>query len=691
MAGAADEGRYPVTNGLAWHGGMHLVAPGNAEVRAIADGVVAYVRSPTARNTNVDDPLNYQTGAGVSGWTSDGCVIIRHDTEIGNGVSATVRYFSIYMHLEEIPATVIAARAIYRKESLGRAGYINGQTGRIHCEVICDDANLQRLVGRTTGNLALTAHGRVDALYGDIYFALPVGTQIFAAAPATPAAAMPAPAYTTDTALFVGIRYDGDAHLTTYQDNGEVVGTVSVDDDFEYTLNQASKDLCPLSPNAAFELMRYGRVIGTDVLNPANSAHWRRIAYPGGRGYVNLAPDGIRKFSDADFPHWKRWSLVDDSADLDSRMDAAVIRRLLDADGDGIITPEQARAQLGSAAIQTTLQHVICKTPTEWNAATIDARWGWLKTATPEHPDPLEEADFALLKAHISKLCFWAEANLGIDANHWHFNPKEFVGHFRKCAWYSAPEMAQCIPRRSGATTILWATASARATTHKNSLNLFFGKYLGSKRTRHVHALAQVYIETGFLGLNCEGGTGHGKDYGAFYGRGYMQLTWAMNYDAYGKFRGLANQAHPTYADNRITTTSLHMWQAEGENRRWSPRYDPAVVEDLMHGAESSGFFWISKSFAGRKNINRPCDIGVTPAAVGYICWLVNGGGNGYTNRQEYAAFLKNVLLDEVLLSGSAIHRYPALTPALKNVGHYPPGDPPCNQQLTVHYDRQRP
>ncbi|MDO8653131.1 MAG: type VI secretion system Vgr family protein [Undibacterium sp.] len=40
----------------------------------------------------------------------------------------------------------------------------------------------------------------------------------------------------------------------------------------------------------------------------------------GGQGVVNLAPANINKLSDADFPYWRGWTLVDDTADLDIRM-----------------------------------------------------------------------------------------------------------------------------------------------------------------------------------------------------------------------------------------------------------------------------------------------------------------------------------------------------------------------------------
>lgn len=78
-------GHYPVSNKLAWHGDLHLSAPtggnGREPVRAIADGTVVYVRQPTARPA--DAAARDAHPLGYNGWTDDGCVVIRHDIEIG--------------------------------------------------------------------------------------------------------------------------------------------------------------------------------------------------------------------------------------------------------------------------------------------------------------------------------------------------------------------------------------------------------------------------------------------------------------------------------------------------------------------------------------------------------------------------------------------------------------------------------
>ncbi|NMM37735.1 MAG: hypothetical protein HHJ09_09480 [Glaciimonas sp.] len=61
---------------------------------------------------------------------------------------------------------------------------------------------------------------------------------------------------------------------------------------------------------------------------------------------------------------------------------------------------------------------------------------------------------FCCAKKYIAKLCFWEEANLVIDANHWHFDPREFIRQFRKCGWLAEEDIVKVIrktfPKKNG-------------------------------------------------------------------------------------------------------------------------------------------------------------------------------------------------------------------------------------------------
>jgi murein DD-endopeptidase MepM/ murein hydrolase activator NlpD len=126
VEGLPGDGAFPLSFNLGWHGGAHLTAPMNREtaepVRSIADGIIVFKRSPTQRNNDDKRPLNYREG-----WTDDGCVVIRHQTDIGVGNDASkIIFFSIYMHLSTVAAQIRTGAKVRRKDILGQAGQIYG-------------------------------------------------------------------------------------------------------------------------------------------------------------------------------------------------------------------------------------------------------------------------------------------------------------------------------------------------------------------------------------------------------------------------------------------------------------------------------------------------------------------------------------------------------------------------------------
>lgn len=531
-------GNYPVSMEMGWHGGMHLVAPNGADghalpVRAIADGTVVFVRQPTQANDKHDDPLNYGAPEGARCWTSDGIIVIRHDTEIGANAQdqpVSVTFYSVYMHLDAIRGTVAPHRQIYRKDEIGEAGFIYGQPHRIHFEVFCDDANLQRLVGRTTGDLPLDRDGRSDVVFGELYFHLPAGTPVYGEKPLpnNPVAHRQPPAprrgaqlppitplqptHTTNLAFVIGLRYAhgegadghrGDATVTTYRIDGSTEGAALTEPDSEYNLYRDATEIANAypaatrpAPSAVLELLRFGRVINTahESLTPPNVPHWRQIRYPGGSGWVNLNGTTVHKFSDADFPHWKQWRLIDDSADQDSRCDPATILAWFDSNQNGHVDANEATAGFATATIRAKLEHTICKFPTEWSAATLDARWAWLKMSTEENPTPLTDEYFAKFKAHASALCFW-DGVAGLPPAPWRFHPTRFIETFRRCGWLSENNLRRIYPN----------TPAEVRSRYRNALNQVLGRYGLNVPLRASHFFGQGLVETMGLRLMVEG------------------------------------------------------------------------------------------------------------------------------------------------------------------------------------------
>lgn len=425
------------------------------------------------------------------------------------------------------------------------------------------------------------------------------------------------------------------------------------------------------------EMLRFGRTINTSQEGAVTEAvpYWCRISYPGGgTGWVNLNRATVRKFSDADFPDWCGWTLIDDAGDGDSRCDSKVIRGWLDRDADGSITVAEASSVLADGEIARKLSRSVCKFPSEWDAQTIDARWNWLKTETPENSEPLTEADFQELRGHIAALCIDATA---LHDAKWHWHPLEFMRQFRKCTWFSLDELCQLLPRHLSRNLrapppITWQTVTDRLRPYFVHLNTTMRKFSIVSRQRQTHFLAQTYIETALWRTMTELGKAHQQRrrdgtlywpapamqyYQAFFGRGAMQLTWAGNYDDYGKYRAFPQVgANYRYADERMSHTSTHYW-ADPRDRRgvvvqqarvWFPRFDPNdIASNPFYACDSAGYYWASKNTGGgRKSINRTADQGITSDAVGRASVLVNGGGYGFAERQSYAAYIDRYLGD---------------------------------------------
>ena len=710
-AEASGEGLFPVGAHFEWHGGVHLVAPAAAaggavqNVRAIADGTVVFVRQQTDA-TSPTDPLNYG-----GGYTSNGTVVIRHDTEIGvdaNGAAVAVRFYSVYQHLHGIKPTVVAGRAIYRKTEIAQAGHIYGQPNKFHLEICCDDANLRRLVGRASGVLDTAHDGRTDVFFGESYLMVPAGENIYPSKPLpnsvaamtsvppahhggpTTTAAL-APSGTTGEPLVIGLRFAngmgtpghlGDVTVTSYRPDGTPVGQPLVEAEFEYQMfsnARKASEAYPATgrptPAAVYELLRFGRVVGPDALTPTDVPHWREIAHAGGRGWINLNKAAIRRFSDADFPAWAGWQLASDDTDGDARCDSATVQAAVFGSGASAVTPsaDHAATQLHSDAVKARLRKLIAKFPSEWDASTVEQRWTWLQTSTPQNPTPLDAPNFARFKAHATALCF---ALPELFEAQWCFDPREFIRHFRQSSWLTLNELAQMMPRRVIPTTgapsnTAWAVAHGRFTPYAPSLNKVLRRYGFVSAARRAHLLAQSYTETAMWFTMEEFGTGHPSRrrdgtthwaapateyYNVFYGRGMMQLTWANNYDAYGTFRALPPAPGGHYHDPRITATSTHYFgDPRGANGHmaaplpWAPRYDPGIIAtDAFAACDSGAFYWISKNTGQNAlNIDRVADRGVDETTVGRASVLVNGGGYGYAEREAFAPFIMRYIGDD--------------------------------------------
>ncbi|MDE2402277.1 MAG: hypothetical protein KGL90_11490 [Burkholderiales bacterium] len=691
----ANEGRYPVStlntsHGPVhrWHGGIHVIG-GGEPIRAIADGVVVayrFARSP-------------ETYEGLGQYDTS-FVLIRHATQTGEHTE--VGFYTLYMHLasrssllpdrfqqlsewlrQASPGPSVQRPTnlrVWRKDVLGFAGVLYDREA-CHVEVFATDAGL-RAFWRDSTSVTQGA-GSAD-FYGDAHFVIPANRDFAVRHPRAAENgahridfpgnidfALPEGAAGQNALpLCVSVKLEqGRRVATTYVAGADgsysQLGAPVVQDNYEYELFRLATALYPDCPSAGLEWLRFGRVLGTDVTT--RNENWQLVRYSAtAMGYVDLAPDAIAKLSDADFVHWQGWEKREEGQTANA--------------GDGICDDQRTitLCQGADEASRVKVRHLVCKAPSEWDAADLEARYGHLR----EPGQPLAEADsWQKFVEHVQKMAFWADAGLG-DRSIWHFHPMQFVRHFRKSAWLSLSELSQLMPRypyydrvgnqyrahTNGPATVYQITNNAariRIERYVLPLNEAMRKYHIQSRHRQAHFLAQVFLETDRWKTMREYGSGApnpgipmAQYYGPFYGRGILQLTWLSNYVIYGDFRsaGALPNHSGNYSDQRITGQTIHWSGDPGSNgslqARWSPRFDPDVIASSAHNAcDSGGFFWASKFVGGgRYNINSVTDAGIDAAAVGRVCVLVNGGGNGYMERQGYAAYLFRLLTDDVSL-----------------------------------------
>lgn len=575
---------FPVNTGQSWHGGIHLSSNSSDPIRCIADGKVISLRQPDSAKSNIP-PLNY------NGTTDYAYVLLKHETEIGSGDEGKIVYYSLYMHLSNIDNGVQPGKMMYRKDVIGTAGMVDNQHA-IHFQIFCDDDNIAKITGRRTPELDLAKNGRTDVVYGDIHFYIPAGAAVYEIIPDDVTLSTNDPVRKTRVDLFVTMSFDkGSCTMVTrvvdafYSSIGDPL--VNADgSDYEYNLYTYAKSFYPLSPSAGYELLRFGRVINTEyeVLSPIDAPLWRTINVPDGKGVVNLADRNVKVFSDGDFPHWTGWRLVDDDTDSNSQCHSPTILCRLDSD----------------------LSRMICHFPQEWDEGTVNSRFEWLKSPNDVLSKPMTECDLNLLTNHGKALCL--EENALPSGRMWHFEPRQFIAHFRKCGWMGENDMIRLVrrnesvqlsPSLSKTTLVDWLTNEGvnsdgeviRPSNIKNILPKTLNKYNITTPLRIAHFMGQMARETGRFNFFVESGnasyfnryepgTTEGRKVGntqtgdgiRFKGRGTVHLTGRSNYTHYSQYR---------YGSDSLYFTD------EPNNKL------PAT--DAYSACDAGGYYWASK------------------------------------------------------------------------------------------------
>lgn len=379
---------FPVNGVESWHGGIHITHTDTGALanplRAVADGVVVWANYPAPSEKRDAKPLNYD------GATDNGCVLIRHEMLIGEEPVPCV-FYSLTMHMKQVRSEIQdkAGFRVRRGQVIGTTGMVSGRNA-YHFQICCSSDMLKMLCGRDHGNLDVSAPGRAKPVYGHRYFLLPEGTVIYAGS--TPYGLSASPCCITTKALYVIHEGTKTRALHKAGDDYQPVGETAIAVDY----------ICEPTPA---------------VSGHKTYSEWLRVACPDGEGWVDVSSPTVKTWTDADFPDWAGWTLVDDDATPDSQCNSATIKK--------------ARGKQ-----DTDFTRFICQFPLEWDFATFDTRFSWLKASNDSLPEPMSEESYTALKEHAKALSFFDKLPVDIQQELtglvWHFDPRGLMIQLQK-------------------------------------------------------------------------------------------------------------------------------------------------------------------------------------------------------------------------------------------------------------------
>lgn len=379
---------FPVNAVESWHGGIHIPHTDTGALanplRAVADGVVVYANYPAPTEKRDTKPLNYD------GATDNGCVLIRHEILTGEDPVACV-FYSLTMHMKQVRPEIQDKPGVIvrRGQVIGTTGMVSGQNA-YHFQLCCSSDMLKMLCGRDHGSLDVSAPGRTKPVYGHRYFLLPEGTAIYQGS--TPYGLSKFPCCVTAEALYV--IHEGAKTRTLHKvgDDYQPVGETAIAVDY----------ICEPTPT---------------VSGHKTYSEWVRMAYPGGEGWVDVSSPAVNTWTDADFPDWAGWTLVDDDTTPDGQCNSATVKK----------SQEKQDADFA---------RFICQFPLEWDFASFDTRFSWLRAPNASLPEPMNDESYAELKEHARALSFFDK--LPVDTQKelmglvWHFDPRGLMIQLQK-------------------------------------------------------------------------------------------------------------------------------------------------------------------------------------------------------------------------------------------------------------------
>jgi predicted chitinase len=586
-------------------------------------------------------------------------------------------------------------KKVYRKDMLGYVGQHQG-VRHLHFEIFMADADFTAWFDQDGHKVQLGEKNPVQPTssdyWGHSYFVIQ-GPKDFVQQPAgmdeTWFPRLPGGSIGKDDTLYVEAWFNqGRRYTRAWIDRGSSGNVTLLTSDpvadpydngtdshhnpkrYEYDLYDRAMALYPACPSDGYEMLRFGRILSDHpTLTAAVCATWIAVPFDenGTLGYVNIAPDAIKKLSDADFPFFTGWQKVDgDNTPFNDagRCDYASLCGLTgiqdslpsaqpletDPNNNNEVNLQLASYVQNTNGVDEKLRGMVFKARSEWDLSNNEERYkdlndpyGFFGKQKDTNPDGYTKfTDF------LSKFQFLDKTPLA-GKELWFFHPLAFIRHFRKCEWLSATEIAQCVPRsmlslhgtQFVSSSHPWRNAAKQGSAWESDLNAALRKYrISSTKERTTHFLAQLMEESGWLQAVREY---HGEDrpYNPYYGRGLIQLTKKPNYDKYGDFKKFPTD--PTVP-------------AKFVGLRWNPDVQLADTNSVFNRhncADSAGLYWTCRAMTAiGANTLKTTDEGglkietATQASKSTNGNVANQNINGLEHRLQSFVYIKYILLD---------------------------------------------
>ena len=216
-------------------------------------------------------------------------------------------------------------------------------------------------------------------------------------------------------------------------------------------------------------------------------------------------------------------------------------------------------------------------------------------------------------------------------------------------------------------TSIFYADNCNLDDKSKNSfiteLNKTLKKYEINTCIRKVHFLAQIYLETDKLKTTLEYASGSGYNPGVhddainngntqsgdgpkYKGRGLMQLTWKNNYQLYKGYSGIdvITNYEKVSDELKIAIDSAGWYFKQGKRLSSGDTWTvPDTSFSKYDGSTGKQFNKTTYTYDGISYGAIDMNLLADKDYIDTISWLVNGGGNGRTERREYLKKLKEI------------------------------------------------